>query len=163
MRICCALLLMAVIATSHATEPVGRLFTTPNERAVLNQMRMTKKEITPQKQEETIVNAAPIPVVLPDSVTLQGFVKRSDGKLGTVWINQQAVQETGKHENIEVGKISPNNHRVPITLNANGKRLSLKAGQTFEPDTNKVRESRNSINVHAAGSNPLSGGLIGDQ
>jgi len=44
---------------------------------------------------------------------------------------------------------------VPIKLSGNGKRLNLKAGQEYDPETNKVRESRH----HAAQGDS---GTIGD-
>lgn len=163
MRIYLGLTLIGFIVISQAEESIGRLFSTPTERAVLNQMRLTKKEIAPQAIEEAVADVPVKLVPLPDNVTMQGYVKRSDGKLGTVWVNQQAIQENTKQADVTVGNISAKSNRVPIKLNANGKQLSLKAGQTFDSETNKIRESRSAVHGQAAESNPLSSGLIGDE
>lgn len=163
MRVYLGLTLIGFIVVSQAEESIGRLFSTPTERTVLNQMRMTKKEIAPQPMDETVAATPVQSVALPDNVTMQGYVKRSDGKLGTVWVNQQAIQENTQQAGVTVGKISTNSHRVPIKLDANGKQLSLKAGQTFDAETNKIKESRSAVSGQASGSNPLSSGLIGDE
>ncbi|MDP2248188.1 MAG: hypothetical protein Q8J65_08660, partial [Nitrosomonadales bacterium] len=74
-----------------ATQPTGRLFSTPKERANLDYLRQTSK---PPSQEQLLdeeeLTAAP---VVPNSVSMQGYVKRSDGKKGTVWINNTPMQE----------------------------------------------------------------------
>jgi hypothetical protein len=101
----------------------------------------------------------PAPIVLPDAVNLQGYVKRNDGKQGTVWVNDQALQENSRNKDVVVGKLPQNSSRVPIRLSANGRRLNLKAGQVYDPETNRVRESRN----HGAqGDVETTAGTIGD-
>ena len=86
---------------------------------------------------------APTPIVLPDAVNLQGYVKRNDGKQGTVWVNNQALQENSRYKEVTIGRLSDSSNRVPIKLSTNGKRLNLKAGQVYDPETNRVREARN--------------------
>ena len=128
-----------------AVEPIGRLFTSPAERSNLDYLRQTKKNISIKPElptdEVTMVEAAPI--VLPDAVNLQGYVKRNDGKQGTVWVNNQALQENSRNKEVTVGRLSDSSNRVPIKLSANGKYLSLKAGQVYDPETGRVREARN--------------------
>jgi hypothetical protein len=97
--------------------------------------------------------------VLPRAVNLQGYVKRNDGKHGTVWVNNQAMQENSGNKDVQVGRLSENSNRVPIKLSGNGKHLNLKAGQVYDPETNKVREARN----HGAqGQNETMDGTIDD-
>ncbi len=139
-------LLGSMLAQSAlAAEPLGRLFSTPVERAKLDMMRQTKKEIVPQITTEQ-VDQPPVSIVekpvLPNPVTLQGYVKRTDGKKGTVWINQQAVQEDSSIDEVAIGRLSADGNRVPLKIKANGKRFALKAGQRYEPATNQVREMR---------------------
>lgn len=143
-----------------AAEPIGRLFTSPAERSNLDYLRQTKKKL----MAPAVVNApadaveAP-PVALPDMVSLQGYVKRNDGKQGTIWVNNQAMQENSGNKDVRVGKLSENSNRVPIKLSANGRRLSLKAGQVYDPESNRVREARN----HGAqGDSGKIDGTIGD-
>jgi hypothetical protein len=127
-----------------AAEPIGRLFTSPAERSNLDYLRQTKKKlIAPVITEAPADIVEPAPIVLPDAVNLQGYVKRNDGKQGTVWVNNQALQENSGNNDVHVGRLSENSNRVPIKLSANGRRLSLKAGQVYDPETNRVREARN--------------------
>ena len=82
------------------------------------------------------------PILLPEAVNLQGYVKRNDGKQGTVWVNNQALQENSGNKEVQVGKLSEGSNRVPIKLSATGRRLNLKAGQVYDPENNRVREAR---------------------
>jgi hypothetical protein len=141
---------------TFAAEPIGRLFTSPAERSNLNYLRQTKKLIVPVKVDEPVEAEVAAPISLPDAVNLQGYVKRNDGKEGTVWVNNQALQENSSNKDVAVGSLSGQSNRVPIKLSGNGKRLSLKAGQVYDPETNKVREARH----HAAQGDS---GTIGDE
>ena len=127
-----------------AAEPMGRLFTSPNERSNLDYLRQTKKN-EPLKVDAPVQDAeiAPPAIVLPDAVNLQGYVKRNDGKQSTVWVNNQAMTENSRNKEVTVGKLSAGSNRVPIKLSANGKRLNLKAGQVYDPESNRVSEARN--------------------
>ena len=133
--------------TVTAAEPIGRLFTSPAERNNLDYLRQTKKKlIAPviiDASAEAIYAPAPAPIVLPEAVNLQGYVKRNDGKQGTVWVNDKALQENSGNKEVQVGKLSEDSNRVPIKLSANGRRLNLKAGQVYDPENNRVREARN--------------------
>ena len=127
-----------------AAEPIGRLFTSPVERSNLDYLRQTKKKLvvpTVVEAPSTALEASPI--VLPEAVNLQGYVKRNDGKDGTVWVNDKALQENSRNKEVVVGKLSETSNRVPIKLSGNGKRLNLKAGQVYDPETGRVREARN--------------------
>ena len=130
-----------------AAEPIGRLFTSPAERSNLDYLRQTKKKlivpVTMDAPAETVEAPAAAPVLLPEAVNLQGYVKRNDGKQGTVWVNDQALQENSGNKEVHVGRLSEVSNRVPIKLSANGRRLNLKAGQVYDPETNNVREARN--------------------
>ena len=141
------LMLAAAMFTSHvaiAAEPIGRLFTSPAERSNLDYLRQTKKKlVTPAIVDAPIDAPEAAPILLPEAVNLQGYVKRNDGKQGTVWVNDQALQENSGNKEVQVGKLSENSNRVPIKLSANGKRLNLKAGQVYDPENNRVREARN--------------------
>ena len=131
--------------SATAAEPLGRLFTSPVERSNLDYLRQTKKN-EPLKVEAPTpeLEIAPPPIVaLPDAVNLQGYVTRNDGKQSTVWVNNQAMTENSRNKEVTVGKLSAGSNRVPIKLSANGKRLNLKAGQVYDPESNRVQEARN--------------------
>jgi hypothetical protein len=148
------IVLLILPQTIFADESLGRLFSSPSERAALDQVRKIKREIVPQVIEEPdYVEAAPY--VEPNSVAVQGYVKRSDGKSATVWVNGEAIQENSSNQDVAVGNLSNQTNRVPIKLKANGKHLSLKAGQMYDPETNRVREMREAVHGDS--------GRIGDE
>jgi hypothetical protein len=141
-----------------AAEPIGRLFTSPAERSNLDYLRQTKKKlVAPVITEAPIDAPEAAPIVLPEAVNLQGYVKRNDGKQGTVWVNDQALQENSRNKEVAVGRLSEGSNRVPIKLSGNGKRLNLKAGQVYDPQTGRVREARNN-----AAQGDSTSGTIGD-
>ena len=153
---------IALLQTAQAAQDLqsaqgmGRLFSSPAERSTLNYLRQTKKALVITPVQEFIQQAEPAPVVLPEAISMQGYVKRSDGKQGTVWINNQAMQENSGNKDVQVGRLPKNGNRIPLKLPANGRRLTLKAGQVYDPENNKVREARSySINKYV--------GRIGDE
>ena len=125
-------------------EGFGRLFTTPAERANLDYLRKTTQlpKIVPDQPVEAEVEAAP--VALP-SVSVEGYVKRGDGKKSTVWVNNAPVQEGSDSGGITVGKLRRDGNQVPIKMSTTGKSLSLKAGQVYDPETDSVSE----VGAHA--------------
>ena len=124
----------------------GRLFSSTLDRDNLDYLRKIKKPTMPVINVTTAVSQTPIERVaieLPASISVQGYVKRNDGKDSTVWINNQAVPENSRIKDLQVGSVPDNGNRIPIKLTVNGKRLSLKAGQVYQTDNGSVRETRN--------------------
>lgn len=136
-------------APAYGEAPIGRLFTTSGERSNLEYLRKTKKNV-PTKPEQPLEEESamprPAPVALPDAINLQGYVKRNDGKEGTVWVNNKALQEGTGNKEVAVGKLPENSNRIPIRITGDGRHIGLKAGQVYEPATNRVREAKH----HAA-------------
>jgi hypothetical protein len=127
-----------------AAEPIGRLFTSPTERSNLDHLRQTKKKlIAPTVVDAPVDTLEASPVELPNAVNLQGYVKRNDGKQGTVWVNDQALQENSRNQDVAVGRLREDSNQVSLRLSGNGKQLNLKAGQVYDPETGRVREARN--------------------
>ena len=135
-------LLITLICVSNlawGAEPFGRLFTSPAERATLDHLRQTRKvEPINLDQPQDVIETAP---VMPSEISVQGYVKRSDGKKGTVWINQKPVQENSSSGQVEVGKLPKNGNQVQIKVPGLDKSLKLKAGQVYDPETDSVSES----------------------
>jgi hypothetical protein len=102
---------------------IGRLFFSPDERAMLDRMR--------QKSGGSTVTAT-------EQVTLNGIVRRSSGKT-TAWINQvpQNENETPQGIAVQQGKTSKPS---ALLLLPSGKQVQLKAGQTFDTTKGKIRE-----------------------
>lgn len=120
-------LLMIAFLPGHAVcagaEPLGRLFFSPDERAMLDRMR--------QKNSGSTVSAT-------EQITLNGIVRRSSGKT-TAWINQvpQNENETPQGIAVQQGKTSKPS---ALLLLPSGKQVQLKAGQTFDTTRGKIRE-----------------------
>lgn len=140
MRFLLALIFLAPHWT-HAEDRLGRLFLTPAERSNLDYVRQTSKPpdriIKAEANEPADGESAPRP--LASTVTVQGYVKRSDGK-GTVWVNRQPLRETSSLGDINVGRLGEADGRVRLKLSGAGKEVALKAGQTYDPVTGAVVE-----------------------
>lgn len=134
--------ILPFVQISQAAQPMGRLFSSPAERSTLNYLRQTKKPNIAIQPETSVQQTEPEVRELPDAINMQGYVKRTDGKQGTVWINNQAMQENSGNKDVQVGKLPQNGNRIPIKLPANGKHLTLKAGQVYNPADNRVSEAR---------------------
>jgi hypothetical protein len=134
---------------AETTGQFGRLFTKPSERTNLNVLRQSQqlKVVTPQDKPDPEDGAEAESVALPNPVTLQGYVKRSDGA-STLWINKQAVQEDSSVDDVKIGRLNQQGFSkkgtgvegVDVKIPANGKKIHLKAGQMYEPETNQIIE-----------------------
>ncbi len=130
--------LLPCVCLSAEVAPIGRLFSTPAERADLDRLRQ-------HGDSGKLVNdpaAAAVPVVPEEPVreqfTLDGFVRRSSGK-GTTWINQIPQNEGAVSQNIRVRQQLSKRPSVSILV-PSGKRVSLKVGQTFDAVTGEIIE-----------------------
>lgn len=132
--------------SANANDDYGRLFSRPSERKNLDYLRQNQKlkVISPQDKvqaEPTAVN----PVELPAPVTLQGYVKRSDGA-STLWVNNKVVQENSAVDDVQIGKLNTQTGTTQardglnLKIPANGKQIRLKAGQMYVPETDQIRE-----------------------
>lgn len=113
-----ALLGLSMLHPPLRAEELGRLFFTPEQRALLDLARRT--------QATAAQTEAP-----SDGVTLSGIVTRSDGRQ-TVWINgrpQPAGVATGR---------SPASASIPLP--GGGGQVRLRVGQTLDPTSGKVEE-----------------------
>ena len=147
-----SLLLVAMLPAQAAPETLiknagfGRLFTKPSERSHLDVLRQSRVLKAASTEEEDEDEAEPIveTIVLPSSLTMQGYVKRSDGAKSTVWINNQAIQEESQVDQVRIGKLSATGSNKETNLNlqmpANGKQIRLKAGQVYAPRTDEIKE-----------------------
>lgn len=131
-------ILFFVMHTQVAAQEIGRLFSTPTERAELDRLRQKLKP--GEKAPEVIANnktpeAAPTVI---EKMRIDGFVKRSSGQ-DTTWVNQQpqSVQQSSRSVIVEQQPSKP--PLVSLTL-PTGKRVKLKAGQTVDVGSGKVRD-----------------------
>lgn len=136
--------------------PVGRLLSTPTQRAQLDQLRHdTGKPLPPRPNfpDESIIRPqirqAPLPVskevaqpeAPPPPQHFNGFVVRSDGP-ATVWVNREPLPLTTDARGQLL--IQPGSGKAP---------LPLQAGQVYLPQQGEVVEafgSNGKIAVHQA-------------
>lgn len=126
----------------------GRLFSRANERKNLDILRQNQKLkiITPQDNVSAEPLAIAVPPELPEPITMQGYVKRSDGA-STLWINNKAVQEDSAIDSVQIGKLNKQTgaaqsatDSLNVKIPATGQHIRLKAGQVYEPETNQIKE-----------------------
>ncbi len=125
------------ICRGGEVEPIGRLFSTPAERADLDRLRQhgeSAKLPIDQAAAVAVIPAEPV----REQFTLDGFVRRSSGK-GTTWINQIPQNEGAVSQNIRVRQQLSKRPAVSILV-PSGKRISLKVGQTFDAVTGEIIE-----------------------
>jgi hypothetical protein len=130
-------MLLCFSASVAAADELGRLFTTPAQRAQLDAQRRHMPALPEKMPEQAMGDAMDTPAA---PISVQGYVRRSDGKPGTVWVNQQAMQENKAAGTVivEEGK----NRRVEIRLPGSGQSVRLKAGQVYKPESNRIEEYR---------------------
>jgi hypothetical protein len=129
-----------------AEDGFGRLFSSSAERKKLDILRKNQKLIVASPQQSARLEQ--VADELPESITLQGYVKRSDGST-TLWVNNKAVQENSIQDDVEIGGLSKQNNSAKngsdslnVRIPATGKNVRLKAGQVYEPETGQIVELR---------------------
>jgi hypothetical protein len=138
--------LTSVPLQAAAEDDFGRLFSSQAERKKLDILRKNQKLIIASPQQSARLE--PAADELPEPVTLQGYVKRSDGST-TLWINNKTVQENSIQDDVEIGRLSKLNNSakngsdsLSVRIPATGKSVRLKAGQVYEPETGRIVELR---------------------
>lgn len=106
-----------------SSQKLGRLFYSPDERAMLDRLRKNDGRSTASPTER---------------ITLNGIVRRSSGKT-TAWINQLPQHENQTPQGIGILPGSTSKPSAVLLLPA-GKQVNLKAGQTFDTAKGKVHE-----------------------
>lgn len=112
-------------------EPLGRLFYTPPQRAQLDLARS-------QRSRATLANESTEAQSVPEVVTVNGAVRRSDGK-STIWINNKPVAEGDRRGAVSVaGKNADGS--VTLQTNQTERGVSLKVGQSVEVLSGRIEE-----------------------
>ena len=125
------LALMLSVSTAACAD-LGRLFFTPAQRTTLDNARQQNLRV--EIGNDNAQAAAPV----PESISVNGIVKRSDGK-STIWVNNQAVSgpQTGR---ISVSAGKTDNH-VRLSVPESGRVVDLKVGQTVEIVSGGITDS----------------------
>lgn len=114
------ILLFCVYALPAPADTLGRLFYTPEQRALLDLARKTAPLNT---SGETEASGA-------QGFMVNGVVSRSDGQR-SIWVNghlEQSADRPGKHD------------RNQAHIKLPGGEIKLKVGQSFNPATGRVEE-----------------------
>ena len=125
------LALMLVAGTACAAE-LGRVFFTPEQRAAMDDVRKKNIKGGAAGREEQP------PATMPQNVSVNGVIRRSDGK-NTIWLNNRVIGEKQAGGiNAAVGKTDG---RVRLSVPESGRSVDLKVGQTVEITSGTVEES----------------------
>ncbi|HEY0061327.1 MAG TPA: hypothetical protein VGC21_04350 [Telluria sp.] len=137
-------MLCATLGVAHnaCAQEIGRLFTTPAQRAVLDRARAAK----PSDRIEPGPNNA-TPAVVPETplregeqvLMVNGVVRRSGSGRETIWVNDTPLASGERLPNgatVEQGR----NGALALTLRS-GKRVTVKPGQNVDAVSGSVRES----------------------
>ena len=140
---------LALPAASGAA-PLGRLFYTPAQRAQLDTARS-------QRSRAPAVAAEQEPAVaVPELLTYDGMVRRSDGKT-TVWISNRAIHDGRPASNLPfTSKLRPDGS-VKLGVTQSAQSLDLKVGQSVEVMSGTIAEpySREAAGRAAAAKQPV--------
>lgn len=149
-------LVILFLALAAANGPVdaldfGRLFTTPAQRESLDELRRTQPDVVIEvSNDELEVDQGPSEqVVRRDQLRVKGLVYRSDGK-NSVWINESNSYEgdlASDYTSVEGNRIYKD--RVELRLPGENRPLSLKVGQSFDPESKQVSDVTDKENNEA--------------
>ncbi|CAG4884237.1 conserved exported protein of unknown function [Georgfuchsia toluolica] len=132
------LVALAILAPwAQAEEKLGRLFLTPERRAMLEQQRQFNLQ-----EQKTLEGA---------TIRLDGVVVRSTGKK-TIWINGQA-----QNDNSSLGvetRVAPNDPGRARLTESNEHQTSLRVGQKINRATQEINDGLDGGRIEV---NPLPG------
>lgn len=133
--------LMLAGATAHADDNLGYLFTTPAQRAVLDRVPVRDSSVVGEEPEEL---GAATPDAGRPPIRIDGVVSSSSGK-SSVWINGAASNNNAK---IKTGAIRSG--KVDVLVGPSGTPITLKPGQSYEPDSGAVRDAASTATPNPA-------------
>ena len=121
-------LLLAVASAASLAQELGRLFFTPEQRAALDARRKAR---VPDRPAEVVTQSP--------STTLDGYVKRSNGK-STVFLNGEPITEGADAKRAQVIPSRDDPSRAAIELGEGGRRVPLKVGESLDRGTGEVSD-----------------------
>lgn len=130
-------LLPAVLAASAVTanDQIGRLFSTPADRAKLDRLR--SGQVYQKVLGETDESRSESDLHLAEPVYLNGLVRRSDGRT-TVWVNGQRLDQRGGNGELTLRSRVDRQNRVKLHLKKERRTVQLKPGQAWDPAVKQI-------------------------
>jgi hypothetical protein len=129
---------LAAFATVVEAQDLGRLFTTPEEREMLEALR--RQPPKPQIEAVPVVTPTVESAPVVPNVTMNGLVRRSRGR-GMVWVNGVTSLEGDLDAQgiaVDVGAMSGTT--LPVRIGNAPLAVGLKPGQTYDTGEAQVRE-----------------------
>lgn len=128
----CMLLASLISPTAMATE-LGRLFTTTETRAQLDQLRNREPDKLSATLEIVLQPETPEPQeIILDPVSLRGTVQRNDGK-NTVWVNDgNTFRGDLSLQDLDISSSATDGH-ILIRMPDQETEIRLRVGETFDP------------------------------
>lgn len=123
-------IMLAVCAIPSHAQSLGRLFFTPEQRAMLDIARQHDQPVTTAEEGEQQPQR--------QNITVNGMVRRSDGQV-TVWVNNKA-QQPNQPQGIQVIHDKTNPAGVNLKLPFAGDQVKLKIGQSLDPASGRIEE-----------------------
>ncbi len=126
------------IGNLFAADNIGRLFTSPDERRALDQLRYHSKIDLTLSLPDTDAGLSEDDTFQPEGIRLNGLVYRKNGK-STAWINDSNTFEGNlatDYLEVRPYDIKPNSVRIKLHDNPNP--IRIKTGQTYDPVENRV-------------------------
>lgn len=134
----CYMVLLLMISVATPAAELGRLFTTKEERNMLDKLRYEKPvEIQIEDVvEEEVVEVEEKPEI--GSISINGLVYRKNGK-STAWINRENTYEG--NIGIQYLRIKPENinpEHVELEIPFSKERIQLEVGETYNPSAGET-------------------------
>jgi hypothetical protein len=121
--------LLLLPAREAATQELGRLFFTPDQRAALDARRKARVPDKPAAAPQ-----AELPVT-----RVNGAVRRSGGR-STVWVNGEAIPEGAQPGGARVAPRDPGAARVIVPGGEGAQRYDLRVGESLDRASGEVRD-----------------------
>ncbi|MCF6282437.1 MAG: hypothetical protein L3J28_09540 [Candidatus Polarisedimenticolaceae bacterium] len=132
------LVALLIVSSVSADDEMGRLFSTPADRQVLDRLRSGLE----QSKTRLDVGAGMVgEVLLPSSEPfyLNGLVQRSDGRT-TVWVNGERIDQQSGTDELKLRSRADRKSRVKLRLNEEQRNVVLKPGQAWDPASQQIIE-----------------------
>jgi len=130
--------LSAMVFNVSFAEELGRLFTTVEERQMLDGLRNAKPN------EIIVVGEESKPVI--GGITVNGLVYRK-GRKSTAWINNENTYEGNlSHQYIRIHPENINPDKIQVEISENVTDISLKVGETYDPSDENVTDLTDNYN-----------------
>ena len=134
--------LSGISTAQAASDGFGRLFTTPEERKKLQELRYSAPEVEKvvevfieEIEEFTEEKDEPRDI---EGITLNGLVYR-EGNKSTVWLNgSNSYEGSLESEYFRINTNDINSEKVSVTVPEAELGFDLKVGQTYEPNNERL-------------------------